>query len=490
MASVGSSLGKKYLIMRMILLTAGLLALFSSAVTAQGNAQLELARELLGRERYQDAAQVAEQAFHSGRKADDLAIQTEARLLQAEAFFGKQTASSLNWREKLKVKRAMKAAEELLQEASNDTLQFQYQQLARRLNNKPQMPIQPGGVAEQRPTLEQLKQRRIDVMRAVGDSILSLKKEREAFEKEVQTLTDEQARQELLLARQQQTIDSISLARLEDSIMVIRQEQQLQSQEAQLQLQRTQRNRSRIVAGAIILIALILTWLYLNSRRKNRIIDTERKRSEELLLNILPASVAQELKTDGQATARHYDEATVLFSDFKDFSRISKGLSPAELVEALDRCFKAFDEIAEAHGIEKIKTIGDAYMAAAGVPESNPDDAHRAVRAALAMQEWLQQQKDLPFSSARIGLHTGPVVAGVVGARKFAYDIWGDTVNLAARLESKGEAGRVNISQATYDRIGDTFSCTPRGKVPAKGIGEVEMYFVEKTVATPTAYEA
>jgi class 3 adenylate cyclase len=103
------------------------------------------------------------------------------------------------------------------------------------------------------------------------------------------------------------------------------------------------------------------------------------------------------------------------------------------------------------------------------------------------MQDWLEQQKDLPFSGARIGLHTGPVVAGVVGARKFAYDIWGDTVNLAARLESKGKAGRVNISQATYDRISDRFSCTPRGKVPAKGIGEVEMYFVESTVAAPTA---
>jgi class 3 adenylate cyclase len=471
----------------MIILTSGLLMLFSLVARGQGSAQLKLTRELLDLERYEDAAQVAGQALQNGRNAKNTAVQAEARILQARAFFGKETANSMNWRQKIRVKRALKAAEQLLENLPNDTLTFQYQQLVRRLNNKPPVSIQPGGVAQRRPTMEELKQRKLDVIRAVGDSILSLKKEREAFEKEVQTLTDEQARQELLLARQQQTIDSISLARLEDSIMVIRQEQQLQAQEAQLQLQRTQRNRSRIVAGAIILIALILTWLYLNSRRKNKIINTERERSDELLLNILPASVAQELKTDGQATARYYDEVTVLFSDFKDFSRISKDLTPAELVEALDRCFKAFDEIAEAHGIEKIKTIGDAYMAAAGVPESNPDDAHRAVQAALAMQDWLEQQKDLPFSGARIGLHTGPVVAGVVGARKFAYDIWGDTVNLAARLESKGKAGRVNISQATYDRISDRFSCTPRGKVPAKGIGEVEMYFVESTVAAPTA---
>lgn len=462
----------------MTFLIAGLLALFSLVVKGQGAAQLELGRQLLEQERYQDAVKVAEQAYYSGRKAEDLTIQAEAQLLQAQAFFGKQTASSLNWRQKIRVKRALKSAEQLLEASPNDTLQLWYRRLDRRLNNKPQMPIQPGGVAEQRPTLEQLKQRKIDVMRAVGDTLLSLKKEREAYEAEVATLSEEQARQELLLARQQQTIDSISLARLGDSIMVIRQEQQLQSQQAQLELQRTQRNRSRIVAGAIILIALILTWLYVNSRRKNNIIETERNRSEELLLNILPASVAQELKTDGQATARHYEEVTVLFSDFKDFSRTSKDLSPAELVAALDRCFRAFDEIVAAHGIEKIKTIGDAYMCAAGVPESNADDAQRAVRAALAMQDWLKQQKDLPFSGARIGLHTGPVVAGVVGARKFAYDIWGDTVNLAARLESKGKVGKVNISQATYDRIRDSFRCESRGQIPAKGIGEVEMYFV------------
>ena len=187
--------------MRMILLTAGLLALFSSVSRGQGNAQLELSRELLELERYTDAAQVAEQAYHSGQQAKDLTVQTEAKLLQAEAFFGKQTANSLNWRQKIKVKRALKSAERLLEKAPNDQLQLRYQQLARRLNNKPQSPIQPGGVAQKRPTLEQLKQRKLDVMRAVGDSILSLKKEREAFEKEVQTLTDEQARQELLLAR-------------------------------------------------------------------------------------------------------------------------------------------------------------------------------------------------------------------------------------------------------------------------------------------------
>jgi len=465
--------------MRTTILTIGLLVFCSLAVKGQGAAQLELSRQLLQKERYQSAVQVAEQAYSSGQKANNLTIQAEARLLQAEGFFGKQTANTLSWRQKIRVRRSLKSAAELLEERPNDSLQLRYQRLQNRLSNRANTSIQPGGVAEQRPTLEQLKQRKLDVFRAVGDSILTLKKERETYEAEVATLTEAQARQELLLAHQQQTIDSISLDRLEDSIMVIRQEQQLQAQEAQLELQRTQRDRSRIVAGAIVLIAIILTWLYLNSQRKNKIIETEQKRSEELLLNILPASVAQELKTDGQATARHYEETTVLFSDFKDFSRTSKLLSPEELVAALDRCFRAFDAIAAEHGIEKIKTIGDAYMCAAGVPEPTEDDACRAVRAALAMQDWLRTHKDLPFSGARIGLHTGPVVAGVVGARKFAYDIWGDTVNLAARLESNGEVGKVNISQATYERIQNSFTCTSRGKVAAKGVGEVEMYFVE-----------
>jgi len=283
-----------------------------------------------------------------------------------------------------------------------------------------------------------------------------------------------------MLARQQQALDSIAMVRLADSLIVEQQEQEIQTKQAQLELRRTQRNRSLILTGAIIIIAAVLFLLYFNSRRKNRTIQHERQRSDSLLLNILPASVAEELKTNGTAAARHYDEVTVLFTDFKDFSRVTKNLSPQELVEALDRCFRAFDEIAERHNLEKIKTIGDAYMCAAGLPEPSEDQAKCAVRAALDMQSWLAQADDLPFPGARIGLHTGSVVAGVVGARKFAYDIWGDTVNLASRIESKGEIGRVNISQATYERVNGEFHCTSRGMVPAKGVGQVEMYFVDQ----------
>ena len=460
------------------LITALFVASFWS-VNAQGALQIERSKQMLQEERFLYAIKLAEKAFESGKKEGNLAIQTEARLLLAQGLFGNYTATSLPWRQKNRVRKALKAAEALLIVAPNDTLAFQLRQLEQRFNNKPSIDLKPGGVAEKRPSIEQLKQRKIDVIRAVGDTLLTLKKERAAYEAEVASLSEAQARQELLLAHQQQTIDSISMARLSDSITVMRQEQLLQAQEAELALQRTQRDRIRIVGGAIILIALILTWLYINSRRKNRIINQERKRSDDLLLNILPATVAQELKTEGQATAKLHNEVTVLFSDFKDFSVTSKSLSPADLVDTLDRCFKAFDEIAARHGVEKIKTIGDAYMGAAGVPVSAEDDAQRAVLAALEMQDWLQQQQDLPFSGARIGLHTGPVVAGVVGARKFAYDIWGDTVNLAARLESKGEVGKVNISQATFDHVKGAFKCTPRGKIPAKGIGEVEMYFVD-----------
>lgn len=450
-----------------------------TAAFGQGAEQLELARRLLGQSRYQAAAQVAEQAYHSGKRNGETAIQIQACLLQAEAYFGKQTAHTLRWGQKIRIKRQLKEAAQLLERNPIDSLEADLLQLQNRLEDRPAQGLEPGGVAQKRPTLKELKNRKLDAMRAVGDTLLSLKKEKAVYEKEVEALTAAQARQELMLARQQKTIDSISLARLEDSIKAIRQEQLLQAQEAELALRRTQRNRSLILTAAIIVIALVLTWLYINSRRKKRMIEQERRRSDELLLNILPAAVARELKEKGSAAARHYPEVTVLFSDFKDFSRVTKDLRPEALVAALDRCFRAFDEIAERHGLEKIKTIGDAYMCACGLPEPSPDQANRAVKAALDMQQWLAEHPDLPFPGARIGLHTGAVVAGVVGARKFAYDIWGDTVNLAARLESKGEAGKVNISQATYERINGAFHCIPRGKIKAKGIGEVEMYFVE-----------
>lgn len=210
-----------------------------------------------------------------------------------------------------------------------------------------------------------------------------------------------------------------------------------------------------------------------------------KQKSDELLLNILPYETAMELKKKGEAAAREFESVTVLFTDFKGFTQISERLNPAELVAEIDDCFSAFDEIMAEHGMEKIKTIGDAYMAAGGLPVKNkthPVDAVMAAMAILKTMDSIQKEKqlnNLPFFEIRIGIHTGPVVAGIVGTRKFAYDIWGDTVNTASRMESSGEAGKINISGSTYALIKDHFNCTYRGKVAAKGKGEIDMYFVE-----------
>lgn len=445
---------------------------------AQARTQLDMAQQLLDENRHLTALKVSKQALFSAERQGNSRLMAHAKAMEAFSMAG-PAPSRLDRRRERRTLRVVAEAQKQLRRVGEDSLLLLVNRLERKINGTEVATVNPGGLAQVRPGLSDLVEREVRQLRKIGDTISVLKAEKERFEKEVATLSLEQAQQELLLAKQQQAIDSISVDRLQDSLTVAHQEQELQTQQAQLELQRTQRDRSLILAGAIVVIASVLFLLYFNSRRKNRVIQHERKRSDELLLNILPASVAEELKAHGKAVARQYEEVTVLFSDFKDFSKVTKDLSPQELVEALDRCFRSFDEIASRHGLEKIKTIGDAYMCAAGLPEPSDKQAEKAVSAALEMQNWLSQTAGLPFQGARIGLATGPVVAGVVGARKFAYDIWGDTVNLAARVESKGEIGKVNVSQTTYELVKDIFVCTSRGKLPAKGIGEVEMYFVE-----------
>jgi class 3 adenylate cyclase len=210
----------------------------------------------------------------------------------------------------------------------------------------------------------------------------------------------------------------------------------------------------------------------------------EKKKSDDLLLNILPSEVAEELKQKGKAEAKYFENVTVMFTDFKDFTKISERLSPAELVAEIDSCFRTFDKIIEKHNLEKIKTIGDSYMAAGGLPVPNDTHAADVVKAALEIQRAMREHcreriMDRKFVFlTRIGIHTGPVVAGIVGTKKFAYDIWGDTVNIASRMETGGEAGKVNISESTYTLVKDKFHCTHRGKIQVKNKGEVDMYFI------------
>lgn len=287
--------------------------------------------------------------------------------------------------------------------------------------------------------------------------------------------------------------------------------------QGQIAREREQRNIFLFLGIGVLVLSAGL-WNRLRFTRRSRAaIQREKDRSDELLHNILPVEVAAELKDKGSAEARHFDEVTILFTDFKGFTGIAEKLSPAALVAEIDACFKAFDTIMAKHHVEKIKTIGDAYMAAGGVPQPRAGSAADVVQAALDMQDFMHRRQrereaiGAPVFIMRVGIHTGSVVAGIVGLHKFQYDIWGDAVNTASRMESSGEPGRVNISAATYRLVKDAskvngewesvnggnpeagihhspstnshspaFVFTPRGSVQAKGKGAVEMFFVER----------
>jgi class 3 adenylate cyclase len=205
----------------------------------------------------------------------------------------------------------------------------------------------------------------------------------------------------------------------------------------------------------------------------------ERERAESLLLNMLPAEVAAELKKEGSASPKRFDSMSVLFADIVGFTPLSSVMSPEEVVDSLNTVFTHFDHLAEKHEVEKIRTIGDSYMAAAGVPVTRDDHAQVLAAMALDMLDYASESR----FSFRIGINSGPVVAGVIGTHKFQYDIWGDTVNTAYRMESHGETGRIQISEATNNLIRYDFATIPRGSIQVKGKGIMDAWFIERALA-------
>ena len=270
----------------------------------------------------------------------------------------------------------------------------------------------------------------------------------------------------------------------------IQTDSEIYQKQIEVDLLNQQKKNQQIVvyatAIALFLIALLAFGLYRRFRfirRTKEIIEKEKSRSDSLLLNILPEETAEELKEHGKVKAKKFESVTVLFTDFKGFTNYAEALSPEELVESVGHYFEKFDEIMEKYGLEKIKTIGDSYMCAGGLPFATEDHAQKMVHAAFEIIAFVEASKKINGAThthfdIRIGINTGPVVAGVVGSKKFSYDIWGDTVNVASRMESMSQPGRINISEKTYALIKNDFKCTYRGEIEAKNKGKLKMYFV------------
>ena len=237
--------------------------------------------------------------------------------------------------------------------------------------------------------------------------------------------------------------------------------------------------------GLVLMITLLIFRSYRVKVRTNKILDKQNEEIEGLLLNILPSEVAKELQAHGTATPRNYESVSVMFTDFKGFTIIADKKHPRALVEELNTCFMVFDTIIEKHGLEKIKTIGDSYMCAGGIPTPEEDHIFRMIKASLEIRDYMAKYNlertanGLEPWYLRIGIHSGPIVAGVVGRKKYAYDIWGSTVNIASRMESNGEPGKVNISSTVHEMIKDRYECAYRGKIFAKNVGDIDMYFVD-----------
>ena len=371
--------------------------------------------------------------------------------------------------------------------------------------------------AELKKQEEQIKKQNDDIKKQNDDiakqkaDLEKQKKDAQRIKNEIAALSkDNQANKNLILEKQSelsekekaltQTNEKLTVLNEEAEKLAARNkilEQETQIRKLEVEKQQTQKIILFSIIGIFLILSFILFRLYKSKQnfakelsKKNEIILAEKKRSDDLLLNILPVETANELKATGRAVARDYEMVTVLFTDFKDFTVISESLSPKDLVDEIDMCFCAFDTIVEKYGIEKINTIGDAYLCADGIANENDDPKNhnpsKVIEAAFEIVDFMTEMhkkrkaEGKPFFNIRIGIHSGPLVAGVVGKKKFAYDIWGDTVNTAARMEQNSEPGKINISSFTHNLVKDNYNFTHRGKIEAKNKGHIDMYFVER----------
>lgn len=332
---------------------------------------------------------------------------------------------------------------------------------------------------------------------AKAKSLLQMEEEMQKYRKEyaevekktaatIAAMSEEQVRDKLTISLKDEALNRLNYA---DSLS----KERVSSQKLEIEQAKAVRNFYAVGFAFVILLLGGSVYLFLKSKKtakimeeKNKLIEIERKKSDDLLLNIFPASIAQELKDNNSAKARHFEHACVGFLDFVSFSKISEQYSPQIVLNDLNFCFKAFDDILTKYGLEKIKTIGDCYMFAGGLEESDDgQQIHKMVKASREMVDWLakwnvDRAKDkLSLYESRVGIHSGPVAAGVVGSRRFLYDIWGDTVNIASRMESNSEKGRINVSETVYNGLDGLEKCKYRGEIEAKNKGLLKMYFIE-----------